>query len=117
MIKVDPLSYCLLILLIASCGYCTLFSVSSDFKVSYEVTHNELAHAYYDQKLNEQGMNYISIYANAEKSLIDQHRGAGFIEGYTTYKEIYAAYVNLNKFKINAATAKPALQVYLTNQI
>lgn len=62
-------------------------------------------------------MNYIHIYANPEKSLLDQHRGTGFLEGYTTYKEIYSAYVNLNKFKINAATTKPALQNYLTNQI
>jgi hypothetical protein len=63
----------------------TLFSVSSNFTVSYKQSQDELAHAYYDQKLNQHGMNYFYAYANGLKSLLDQHRGAGFLEGYTTY--------------------------------
>jgi len=39
------------------------------------------------------------------------------LEGYTTYREIYAAYLNLNRLKINAATVKPALQGHLISQI
>lgn len=74
----------------------TLFSVSPNFTVSYQQTHDQLAHAYYDQKLNQHGMNYYYAYANGAKSLLDQHRGVGFLEGYTTYQEIQAAYVNLN---------------------
>jgi hypothetical protein len=107
----------ILLLAVMASVNCTLFSVSADFKVSYTTTHNELAHIYYEQRLNEQGTNYIHAYANAEKSLLEQHRGVGFLEGYTTYREIYSAYVNLNKFKLNAATAKPALQNYLTAQL
>ena len=105
-----------LILLVSTCTS-TLFSVNANYKVSYEVTHDELAHIYYEQKLNEHGMNYIHAFANAERSLLDQHRGVGFLEGYTTYKDIYAAYVNLNKFKINAASTKLKLQNYLNEQI
>jgi hypothetical protein len=74
------------LLLLVFVGTSTLFSVSANYKVTYEVTHDELAHIYYDQKLNEHGMNYIHAYANAEKSLLDQHRGVGFLEGYTTYR-------------------------------
>jgi hypothetical protein len=62
-------------------------------------------------------MNYIYVYANGEKSLLDQHRGAGFIEGYMTYRDIYAAYNNLNKFKINAASVSARLQDYLDEQV
>ena len=64
----------------------TLLSVSPNYTVSYQVSHDELAHAYYDQKLNSQGMNYFYSYANGIKSLLDQHRGAGFLEGYATYQ-------------------------------
>lgn len=105
-----------LLLLVEICS-CTLFSVSTDFKITYDKTHNELAHAYYEQHLNEQGTNYIHIYTNPEKTLLEQHQGAGFLEGYTTYKEIHAAYVNLEKFKLHAATAGPKLQAHLTTQL
>ena len=30
----------------------TLYSVAPNFQVSYTMNHNELAHIYYDQKLN-----------------------------------------------------------------
>jgi hypothetical protein len=95
----------------------TLFSVGADFKVSYETSYGELAHIYYEQRLNDQGTNFIRVYANAERTLLEQHRGAGFLEGYTTYKEIYAAYLNLNKFKINAATVKAGVQAHLSSQL
>jgi hypothetical protein len=75
----------------------TLYSVSSDFTISYQKQGNELAHAYYDLKTNSEGWNYLNVYANGEKSLLEQHRGAGFLEGYVSYKEIYYAYVNYNK--------------------
>jgi len=62
-------------------------------------------------------MNYFYSYANGLKSLADQHRGAGFLEGYATYLEIHAAYLNFNKFKVNDASVKPKLQEYLNNQM
>lgn len=64
----------------------TLYSVSPDFKVTYEQSYNELAHATYDQKSNEQGWNYLYVNANEKYGLLDQHRGAGFIEGYVSYR-------------------------------
>ena len=42
--------YLLAIITIATCS--TLISVSPDFTISYQKTVNELAHAYYDQKIN-----------------------------------------------------------------
>jgi len=62
-------------------------------------------------------MNYLYVYGNGLKSLIDQHRGAGFLEGYATYREIQAAYVNFNKFRINEPAVKPKLQTFLNNQM
>ena len=76
----------ILALLMHSALSVTLYSVSPDFQVTYATGHNELAHLYYDQKLYENGMNYIWAYANGEKSLRDQHRGVGFLEGYATYR-------------------------------
>lgn len=67
------------LLVLAWLANSTLYSVSSNFKVSFETTHDELAHIYYLQHLNDHGMNYIHAYANAEKSLLDQHRGVGFL--------------------------------------
>ena len=42
----------------------SLYSVSSDFQVSYEVSVNELAHATYEERVYEKGWNYLRIYAN-----------------------------------------------------
>jgi hypothetical protein len=82
----------LALLLVANC---TLFSLSPNYTVSYETHYDELAHIHYEQHLNDHGMNYIYVYANSAVSLLDQHRGAGFLEGYTTYNEIYNAFKNL----------------------
>lgn len=68
-----------LLILVLSASAATLFSVTPDYTVTFAQAHDELAHAYYDQKLNEHGMNYLYLYANGMKSLIDQHRGAGFL--------------------------------------
>jgi hypothetical protein len=56
-----------------------LYSVQPDFKVTFQVATNELAHCYYDMKQNSEGWNYLKIYANLNKDLYDQHRGAGFL--------------------------------------
>ena len=107
----------ILLVLIASVSAATLISVSTNYTISYQKSYDELAHIYYDQKLNQHGMNYLYVYGNSLKSLVDQHRGAGFLEGYATYLEIHAAYINFNKFKINEAAVKPKLQTFLSNQI
>lgn len=73
----------------------TLYSVSSNFTVSYQTSYEELAHAEYEDTVYEKGWNYLHIYANGRKTLIEQHRGAGFLEGYVSYRDIYSAYQNL----------------------
>lgn len=103
----------LLILAVSS----TLFSLSANFTVTYEQKYDELVHAYYDQKLFQQGTNSLFIYANPARSLLEQHRGVGFIEGYITYKQIYSAYNNFNSLKLNAAAVNNTLQDYLHDQV
>jgi hypothetical protein len=41
-----------LLTLVLTASAATLFSLSSNYTVSFERAHDELAHAYYDQKLN-----------------------------------------------------------------
>ena len=69
------LSLCLLMIAATS----TLYSVSSNYTVSYEKNYDELAHATYEETVYEKGWNYLHIYANGRKSLNEQHRGAGFL--------------------------------------
>lgn len=57
----------------------TLYSVSSNFTVTFEKSYDELAHAEYEETLYETGWNYLHVYANGRKSLLEQHRGAGFL--------------------------------------
>ncbi len=64
----------------------TLYSLQPDYTVTYQQSPTELAHCYYDLKHNTEGWNYLKIYANLNMDLLDQHRGAGFLEGYVTYK-------------------------------
>lgn len=69
----------LLISLMIGTIYGAMYSLQPDFSVTYQQTGNELAHCYYDQKQNSEGWNYLKIYANLNKDLFDQHRGAGFL--------------------------------------
>ena len=76
----------LLLLLLLTLAHSTLYSVNADFEVSFETSYSELAHATYEERIYEKGWNYLHIYASPHKNLVDQHRGAGFLEGYTTYR-------------------------------
>ena len=57
----------------------TLYSVTSNFTITHEKSYEELAHAEYEETVYEKGWNYLHIYANGRKSLLEQHRGAGFL--------------------------------------
>ena len=76
----------LLLSLLVCLVHSTLYSVDSNFEVSFEISYSELAHATYEERIYEKGWNYLHIYASPHQNLLDQHRGAGFLEGYTTYK-------------------------------
>lgn len=95
----------------------TLYSVSTDYKVTYQRSHDELAHCTYDMKANEQGWSYLAIFANGEKDLFEQHRGAGFLEGYVTYRDIYAASNNLANALFNSKTLGAAIHNYIDQQM
>jgi hypothetical protein len=69
----------LLILVLTYLSSSTLFSLSANYTISLQQTHDELAHIHYDQKLNQHGMNYIHIYTNAIHPLLTQHRAAGYL--------------------------------------
>lgn len=66
--------------------------------------------------MQETGWNNLYVYANGEKSLMEQHRGAGFLEGYATFKEIYSAYNNLAKSIIKAETLGSKVQSFIDEQ-
>ena len=48
----------------------TLYSVSSDYQVTNQVSVNELAHATYEANSYEKGWNYLHIYANSQVGLL-----------------------------------------------
>ena len=48
---------------------------------------------------------------------MDQHRGAGYLEGYATYKEINYAYKNFEASVLKGQQMKPALVQFLNDQI
>jgi hypothetical protein len=48
---------------------------------------------------------------------LDQHRAAGYLEGYVTYKEINYAYKNFESSILKGSQMKPALIKFLTDQI
>lgn len=81
----NKLSILIISLLIGTMS-CALYSLQPDYTVGYQQTPTELAHCYYDLKIQTEGWNYLKIYANLNKDLTEQHRAAGFLEGYVTYK-------------------------------
>lgn len=42
----------------------TLYSVSSNFTVTFEKAYDELAHVEYEETVYEKGWNYLHVYAN-----------------------------------------------------
>ena len=95
----------------------TLYSVSPDYKISLQETHSQLAHAYYREQGFSTGWNYLHIYANAEVSLIDLHRGAGYLEGYTTFRQIYFAWKNIMKAIIKGPRLSQEIEQFVNDQL
>jgi hypothetical protein len=96
---------------------CALYSLQPDYTVTYQQTPNELAHCYYDLKINTEGWNYLKIYPNVNSDLMEQHRAAGFLEGYLTYKEINYAYVNWESVILGGKQLRQNVVNFLNNQI
>lgn len=71
-----------------------MYSVDPDFKISLQQTPSQLAHCYYIEKIRESGWNRLHVYGSSSVDMIQQFRAAGFLEGYSTYKEIFYAYSN-----------------------
>lgn len=103
--------------LILTLAFATLYSVSPDYQISYEISPNELAHATYDERIFEKGWNYLHVYANHRMGLLDQHRGAGFIEGYLEYKGIYAAYQNFCGKLLQGEELESRAQKFVDDQL
>lgn len=71
---------CLLIIsLMIGTIYGAMYSLQPDYTVTYQQSSDELAHCYYEQKHNSEGWNYLKIYANLNRDLLEQHQGAGFL--------------------------------------
>ena len=94
-----------------------IYSVNDRFEVSFDPTYDELAHVSYEQRIFEKGWNYLHAYGNPRKGLLDQHRGAGFLEGYVTYSDIYAAYLNLCGSIIQSPNLNEKVQAFVDEQL
>jgi hypothetical protein len=53
-----------------------------------------LAHSYYVDRARNDGWSQFYVYASSGYDILTQYRAAGYLEGYSTYKEIYSAYNN-----------------------
>lgn len=71
-----------------------MYSLDSNYKVSLQRSPLETAHCYYVDKSKTDGWSQFYVYASSGYDLITQYRAAGFLEGYSSYKEIYYAYTN-----------------------
>jgi hypothetical protein len=94
-----------------------LFSVSSNFAIGSDRTYDELAFATYEEYSYEKGWNYLHIMANDRWNLLEQHRGAGFLEGYITYRDIYSAYRNLCGSMIKGESLPQKVQNFIDEQL
>jgi hypothetical protein len=53
------------------------------------------------------GWDQLYIYTSPQADPLQQHRAAGFLEGYATYKEIHAAYLNFIKLDFEGKPYAP----------
>ena len=65
----------------------------------------------------ENGWDFLQVYANPNASLLTQHQGAGYLEGYATYSQIYSAYRNLEKAIIKKPKLSWKTQLFVDEQI
>lgn len=76
-----------------------------------------MVYATYEVYAKEKGWNYLHIYANGQKGLLEQHRSAGYIEGYVTYSEIYSAYNNLQASVLGGNLVDLRVQNFVDEQL
>lgn len=62
------------------------YSLDQDYQVSSQPIPGELAHIRLLKTYQTIGWDQLYIYTNKLASPLDQHRAAGFLEGYATYK-------------------------------
>lgn len=74
-----------------------MYSLDSNYKVSLQRSPLELAHCYYVDRARTEGWSQFYVYASEGYDLTTQYRAAGYLEGYSSYKEIYYAYTNFYK--------------------
>lgn len=89
--------------------------LNSKFEIDTLESHY-IAKASYRQCLHENGWNFLHISTNSDADLLDQHRGAGYIEGYLTYQEIYCAYKNLEGAIIKKKELSENTQKFVDDQ-
>ena len=58
------------------------------------------------------------MYASPQASPLQQHQAAGFLEGYATYKQIYAAFINFVKLDFGGSYHAPEnVEKFLKDQL
>ena len=75
-------------------AFSVMYSLDANYKISLQRSPLELAHCYYVDKARTDGWSQFYVYASSGYDLTTQYRAAGYLEGYSSYKEIYYAYVN-----------------------
>ena len=76
-----------------------------------------MAHVRLVKDYFKDGWDKLYIYASPSASPLQQHQAVGFLEGYSTYLEIYAAYKNFAQLDFGKADAPENIQDFLMNQL
>jgi hypothetical protein len=95
-----------------------VYSVDKNFEVTNKVQTYELGHADFEIGERQNGWNRLYIYTNPNVSPLEQHRAAGFLEGFATYRQIYSAFINFAGLDFKGEKYAPAdVQSFLDQQL
>lgn len=109
-------SVVLLALLVCMCSS-TYYSLLPNYTITYERSHDELGYANYVLNSYEKGWNFLQVYPSSRLPLTEQHRAAGFLEGYITYRDIYSAYNNLQNSMLGGDLISLKVQAFVDEQL
>ena len=71
-----------------------------------------------EKTYHSDGWDKLYIYTSPNASPLQQHQAAGFLEGYCTYNEIYAAFKNFADLDFGGEEYAPAhVQKFLKDQL
>ena len=84
----------LIVLLMISSSLGEIYYLGPTYYISNVPLFDEIGHANFQQMGRQTGWDRLYIYTSPLANPLEQHRAAGFLEGYATYNQIHAAYLN-----------------------